>query len=171
MYGSNGREKNPADRIRRNAETYVIDNPVWDGKKHGPPLPRSRNWCDETRKWWDNWRTSDQSMLMTKTDWDFHLDTAVLHNMMWADSADDAAYEDGEGKRRKVGGVTITQLAGEIRQRVSKMGATYEDRKKLRMAVDCPATALTAKQQEALEAERAVEEAYTEMFKEEVSGG
>lgn len=135
MYGSSGREKNPADRIRRNAETYVIDNPTSDGKLHGPRLPKARVWCDETVEWWAIWRRSDQAMLMTSTDWSFMLDTAVLHNMLWSGQS-----QNGRGN----GAVSDVQLASEIRQRVGKFGATYEDRKKLRMAIDCPQSRLNA---------------------------
>lgn len=131
MYRSNGREKNPADRVRRNAETYVIDNPISDGRLHGPRLPKHRDWCEETLNWWQVWRRSDQAMLMTTTDWSFMLDTAVLHNMLWSGQS-----QNGRGN----GAVSDVQLAAEIRQRVGKFGATYEDRKKLRMAVDCPQT-------------------------------
>ena len=131
LYNSSGNEKNPADRVRRNPETYVIDYVEWDGKMHGPPLPKSLEWCDQTRKWWMAWRHSPNSMLMTDTDWEFMLDTALLHNELWSP-------HDSATTTTKFGAVSMTQLAGEIRQRVAKFGATYEDRKKLRMSVETP---------------------------------
>lgn len=155
MYKSNGREKNPEDRVRRNPETYVIDYVEWDGKKHGPPLPRGYTWCQQTRKWWATWRTSPQSMLMTETDWEFMLETAILHNMLWTPPA---AYEDeGYRGRRPNGAVSQTQLASEIRQRVGKFGATYEDRKKLRMSVDTPQGLRDGKAAIEADAEKAVD--------------
>lgn len=135
LYNSNGMEKNPQDRQRRNKDDYVIDYVEWDGKLHGPPLPRGRKWTDETRDWWAGWRKSPQAMVMTDTDWAFLLDTALLHNLLWKEEPE----YTGEG-RRPNGGMTLTQLAGEVRQRVSKFGATYEDRKKLKMAIDTPAS-------------------------------
>lgn len=141
MYRGGGKgEKNPADRIRRNPETYVIDNVEWDGVKRGPSLPRGRTWCVETKRWWDQWRKSPQSMLMTDSDWDFMLDTALLHNMLWSQGEAEKFYDENRpGGRRPNGAVSTVQLAAEIRQRVAKFGATYEDRKKLRMVVSSPA--------------------------------
>lgn len=153
MYKSNGMEKNPADRVRRNKETYVIDHVEADGRMHGPPLPKGRKWCAETRSWWHNWRKSPQAMLMVETDWDVMLETALLHQMLWG-KADD---EPEEGKRRPNGAVSATQLAAEIRQRVGKFGATYEDRKKLRMSVETPASRLSEEQLIDADAERAVD--------------
>lgn len=156
LYNSNGREKNPEDRVRRNVgETYVIDYVKADGKLHGPPLPRGIVWCDRTKDWWHAWRKSDNAMLMTDMDWEFHLDTAILHNMLWS-PPDYSSYEDGKYKRPN-GAVSQTQLASEIRQRVGKFGATYEDRKKLRMAVDSPMTQQSDEDQIEEEAEAAVD--------------
>jgi hypothetical protein len=127
MYRSNGREKNPEDRIRRNAETYVIDNAEWDGVVHGFDLPSDMDWGYRTTTWWEKWRRSPQSMLMTETDWEFLLETAILHNIFYNPSA-------------RTGTVSLVQVAAELRQRVGKFGATYEDRKKLRMTISVPQT-------------------------------
>jgi hypothetical protein len=54
---------------------------------------------------------------MTDTDWDFLLDTALLH----------ARYWEGDEK-----------VAAELRLRVAKFGATPEDRARLRMSVGEP---------------------------------
>jgi len=82
-------------------------------------------------------------MLMTETDWDFMLDTAVLHQMLWSGTS-----PSGRGN----GAVSAVQLASEIRQRVSKFGATYEDRKKLRMSVDTPQSRMDAQSDDAEQA-------------------
>lgn len=134
MYKSNGMEKNPEDRVRRNAETYVIDHVEWDGVTRGPELPEECDWTDRTRSWWNTWRNSPQSMVMTATDWDFMLDTALLYDMMWSFNRPTLAGMPTRGQ----GAVSLTQLAGEIRQRVAKFGVTYEDRKKLRMSINTP---------------------------------
>jgi hypothetical protein len=33
--------------------------------------------------WWDTWRRSAQAQEFTDTDWDFLLDTALMHHTMW----------------------------------------------------------------------------------------
>ncbi len=129
LYNSSGNQKDDADRVRRNAPVYNKVQVRWDGVERGFSLPRftpfGQEWPDATIQWWETWRTSAQSMVFTDTDWDFLLDTAVLHAMMWA-------------PRGNAGGVSQTQLASEVRQRVSKFGATFEDRTKLRMSIETP---------------------------------
>lgn len=77
-----------------------------------PALPRSVEWPAQTRKWWAMWRRSAQAQLFTDTDWDFLLDTALLHREVW------------------LGDLRALQ---ELRLRVAKLGATPEDRLRLRM--------------------------------------
>jgi hypothetical protein len=88
-----------------------------DGKVRGPDLPESYDWPAQTRAWWDNWRRSAQAVRMTDTDWDFMLDTAMLHGELWS----------GNGA-----------VAPELRLRVAKFGATLEDRARLKMAIVVP---------------------------------
>jgi hypothetical protein len=88
-----------------------------DGKVRGPELPSGFDWPEQTRAWWQNWRTSAQSVRMTETDWDFMLDTAMLHAELWS----------GNGA-----------VAPELRLRVAKFGATLEDRARLKMAIVAP---------------------------------
>jgi len=85
-----------------------------DGKVRGPELPESYDWPTQTRTWWENWRTSAQATRMKPTDWDFMLDTAMLHAELWS----------GNGA-----------VAAELRLRVAKFGATLEDRARLKMAI------------------------------------
>lgn len=131
LYNSSGNEKNPGDRARRNAETYVIDHVEWDGQTRGPDLPEGVTWCPQTLHWWEKWRNSPQSMIMTDLDWEFMVDTARLYDMYWGASG------------RSFTANSMTQLAGEIRQRLGKFGVSYEDRKKLRMTVETPMTTKT----------------------------
>jgi hypothetical protein len=85
-----------------------------DGQLRGPVLPDSISWHDRTLAWWDNWRRSPLSQTFTTTDWDFLLDTAVLHNDLWAGN---------------------TGVAAELRLRVAKFGASPEDRLRLKVEV------------------------------------
>lgn len=107
----------PNDNARRESEMTKI---AADETVRGPELPAEFGWCDRTRDWWETWRHSAQAQSMTATDWEFMLETAALHHEFW------------EGN---------TSLAGELRLRVAKFGATMEDRLRLRMQIESEATA------------------------------
>lgn len=114
-----GQGAKPADqRRRRNAPTTeqfeIIEA---DGELHGPGLPDTHDWPDVTTAWWETWRKSAMAPKFTDTDWSFLLDTAVLHADFWL------------GNRA---------LAGELRLRVAKFGATVEDRARLKVEIGDP---------------------------------
>jgi hypothetical protein len=88
-----------------------------DGTLRGPDLPDDRDWPDQTCRWWLTWRISPQSQTFTDSDWDFLLDTALLHAAFWSGN---------------------NTVAAELRLRVAKFGATPEDRLRLRMQVEDP---------------------------------
>lgn len=124
-----GRGPAPAgqrSRERDNAKSVKLTS---DGKTRGPALPRNalvdkqgnpETWHKETIKWWNHWRRSPQAIrMMTAPDWDFLLDTALMHHEMW--------------RTRRF------ELAGEIRLRVQQFGATPEARARLRFEVAVPA--------------------------------
>lgn len=77
-----------------------------------PDLPEGIQWPDRTREWWAMWAESPLSATFGQTDWDFLLDTAVLHAAFWSGDVSAAA---------------------ELRIRVAKFGATPEDRARLRI--------------------------------------
>jgi hypothetical protein len=85
-----------------------------DGAVRGPDLP-SGSWPDQTVSWWQTWRTSPMAQTFGPTDWDFLLDTALLHAEMWSGNL---------------------SVAGELRIRMAKFGATPEDRLRLKIIVD-----------------------------------
>ena len=119
MAGRGPAPKDPATRRRRNAPSQpavVLD--ATDAELRGPELPAECDWPAQTRRWWETWRTSPQAQALTATDWDFLLDTALLHAELWSGN----------------GGV-----AAELRLRVAKFGATPEDRARLRMEIESPA--------------------------------
>ncbi|OKI54518.1 hypothetical protein A6A27_31835 [Micromonospora sp. CB01531] len=73
-------------------------------------------------------------MLMTDTDWEFMLETAFLHNLLWgwhmivdkeSGGFIDVPCDPKDAK----------SLAGEIRIRLEKMGATIKDRGSLGMRI------------------------------------
>lgn len=71
-------------------------------------------WPEATRRWWATWGAEPLAQDFTATDWDFLLDTALLHAKVW--------------------GAGDLKLLPELRLRVSKMGATGEDRARLRVS-------------------------------------
>ena len=78
-------------------------------------MPDSVDFHPRTIVWWDNWRRSPQAQHMGQVDWDFMVDTAMMHSQMW----------NGDLK-----------MAAEVRIRVAKFGATPEDRLRLKVQVD-----------------------------------
>lgn len=102
---------------RRNKHTeLVLDRR--DGELIGPELSWTIDWHHKTRDWWDTWRRSDIAPMLEETDWEELENTALLHHNIWSNK------------------VSVAQMAAalaEIRQRVAKYGATYEDRLKLRI--------------------------------------
>ena len=99
---------------RKQAEFTTL---IADGKLRGPELPEG-DWHPRTVAWWETWRRSPMAAAFIDSDWDFLLDTAMLHSEMW------------KGEPRH---------AAEIRLRVSKLGSTPEDRLRLRLDVDVEA--------------------------------
>lgn len=122
MAGRGPAPKDPAKRRRRNADPIPTTVLAEDGQLRGPELPAGYDWPAQTQAWWQTWRESPQAQTLTKTDWDFLLDTALLHAELWS----------GNGS-----------VASEVRLRVAKFGATPEDRARLRMQIgddpDAPA--------------------------------
>lgn len=137
-----GQPPNP-DRIRRNADPYETDRVVHDGVLRGPLLPKDRTWCKRTQEWWKVWRKSPQAKVMTETDWETMLECAILHDKLWSST--------------NLGPVNAVQLANQIKQRVACFGATYEDRKKLRMEIETPQTLVTAQESFDADAKQAVD--------------
>ena len=105
---------------RRNKDAIEKRTLEVDDELRGPVLPadvlpQGEDWHPRTVAWWDTWRRSAQAQEFTDTDWDFLLDTALMHHTMWAK----ARWE----------------FAAELRLRAAKFGATPEDRMRLRLTV------------------------------------
>jgi hypothetical protein len=129
--GSRGPERKEShsrarDTARRTAPAFEVAS---DDVERGQDLPDSYEWPPQTRKWWQTWRESPQAQAFLDTDWDYLLDTALLHADFWL------------GDR---------SVAGELRQRLAKFGATPEDRSRMKLSVGDPvvseAPRLTARQ-------------------------
>ena len=86
-------------------------------------LPDGEDWNSVTRQWWDSWRRSPQaSRMLSDPDWDFLLDTALMHHIMWS-----------KGR---------WEFSAEVRIRVAKFGATVEDRLRLKSEIEVPDVAV-----------------------------
>lgn len=70
------------------------------------------HWPERTREWWQMWIDSPQAEHFGSSDWQYLLDTALIHARLWR------------------GDLTS---AGELRLRVAAFGATPADRARLRM--------------------------------------
>lgn len=81
-----------------------------------PPLPEvmpnGDPWPERTLEWWDMWGEDPLAEDFRPTDWSELMDTAAIHGAYWS----------GDLK-----------LAGELRLRTAKHGATQEDRARLRI--------------------------------------
>ncbi len=120
MPGRGPAPKDPEKRRRRNVDPIpaVVVSP--DGELRGPELPPdvlpdAEGWHPRTQAWWRTWRESPQAQTFTPTDWDFLIDTALMHHAMWQ-----------RGR---------WEFASELRLRAAKFGATPEDRARLRLQV------------------------------------
>ena len=104
----------PNDTARRQAEFTKVSE---DGVVRGPHLP-DFDWHARTVEWYATWQRSPMAQTFIAADWDFLIDTAMLHTEMWNGNPG---------------------LAAEIRLRVGKLAGTPEDRLRLRMQVETEA--------------------------------
>lgn len=97
--------------VRRNEHEYAVE--LSPEAQPGRPLPKTLPVSTAgAKRFWKTWSESPQSATWMETDWaELEITTLLV----------DELYK-GE-----------TKLAGEIRQRVAKWGATNEDRARLRM--------------------------------------
>lgn len=126
MAGRGPAPKDPSKRARTNSDPMGMrvftaervaqpELPEFDVQVtvDGETLSQTFVWPDATRRWWETWGAEPLAEDFTATDWDFLLDTALLHAKVW-----------GAGELK---------LLPELRLRVAKMGATGEDRARLRI--------------------------------------
>jgi hypothetical protein len=108
-------------KARRNKDVIPQTVLRWE-RAEAPELPDFRIerdgdlvefvWPERTREWWAMWIESPQAEHFGSSDWQFLLDTALIHARLW--SGDLSA-------------------ASELRLRVAAFGATPADRARLRM--------------------------------------
>ena len=69
----------PNDTARRQAEFTKVSE---DGVVRGPDLP-DFDWHARTVEWYATWQRSPMAQTFIDADWDFLIDTAMLHTEMW----------------------------------------------------------------------------------------
>lgn len=106
----------PADQRARGKRSDVIPLRIitQEEKAEQPLLPADVDWHIQTITWWHKWRESALSQDFTSMDWDYLLDTAMVHTRFW----------NGDQK-----------AAAELRLRVANFGQTPADRARLRIQV------------------------------------
>ena len=78
-----------------------------------PEWPSYRSASAASRRWWDAVSSMPHCVLWRAAEWQYAMDTAELHNMLY--------------------GFNETKLASEVRQRERVLGTTLEARMKLRI--------------------------------------
>jgi hypothetical protein len=115
-YSTNITKENTARRNKH--QELVVERR--NGELIGPDLSWTIDWHPKTREWWDSWRASDQAIMFEQTDWEELESAALIHHKIW-------------NTEHKISVAQLSAGLAELRQRVAKFGATYEDRLKLRM--------------------------------------
>ncbi|MEU8136591.1 hypothetical protein [Streptodolium elevatio] len=111
MPGRGPAPKDPKKRARTNADP-IPQTVLRFEHADPPPLPDDLACRPMVVRWWDTWVSSPQAEHFSSTDWLFLVDTAYIAK----------AFYDGDLKQ-----------APELRLRVAKLGATMEDRARLRL--------------------------------------
>lgn len=132
----------PKEERTRSRDTQVRELIRADGKIGGfdlpddvlPPVKKNgrvqkdengnvvrEQWHAATVRMWQNWRESPQATRMvTGPDWDYLLDTALMHHNAW------------------MSGGRNSERFAEIRLRLAAFGGTYADRLRLKFEIELP---------------------------------
>lgn len=102
----------PAGRRARTNSDPIPQTVLRFEQASAPPLPPELSEDPRVIRWWETWIASPQAEHFAATDWLFLVDTAYIAQ----------AFYDGDLKQ-----------APELRLRVAKLGATMEDRARLRL--------------------------------------
>lgn len=107
----------PAAQRRRRNKAGTPATKVAPTVAAQPELPATIDWPQRTVEWWSRWAESPLAATFTASDWEFLLDTALIHAAVWTGSLAQAA---------------------ELRLRVAKFGVTPEDRARLKIEFAAP---------------------------------
>ncbi len=118
-----GRGPAPKGRRARDRDTPEIASLEVTDTLSGSPLPEGvlpdgEAWHPQTVRWWDSLRRFPLLKDEPEIGWQFLIDTALMHHVMWT-----------KGR---------WEFASELRLRVAKYGATPEDRMRLKIKIEVP---------------------------------
>ena len=113
MAGRGPAPKDPSKRARRNADPNPTTILRFE-QAEAHELPDGYDFPPQTHRWFAYWVNSPQAEHFQHTDWEFLVSTALIHAEVWSGNAG---------------------LASELRLREAKIGATVEDRLRLRMSM------------------------------------
>lgn len=133
MAGRGPPPKDPEKRQRRNKAPDVEELPAVHAVT-APPLPNRSKYLAGTRHWYDTWASSPQAAGFGVTDWQRLHMLAALVDAYWREPS--------------------KELMGEIRLNESKLGATVEDRFRVRWRLPGSAPAAEDKPEPAREPSR-----------------
>lgn len=133
MAGKGPTPKPDDQRRRRNAMPDQTVLPAGGFTGEAPPLAGSRGYLRRTRAWYRTWATSPQAATFIATDWLYLQETAQLVD----------SFFRGDLK-----------VAAELRLRCAKLGATLEDRMRLRMTLGEAEVGVGAPERSAASADR-----------------
>lgn len=115
MAGHGPPPKPAGKRARTNSDPHGVKL-VQSEPVPQPPLPKTmpngEDWPHETENWWRMWGSDPLAADFRFTDWSELMDCAVIHGLFWSG---------------------FSSVAGELRLRTAKFGATAEDRARLRI--------------------------------------
>ena len=109
--------RGPAPKAGGKKGTSAAVRVVDDEACEAPPLPsrpHGLDWPEHTLFWWDSWVENPLTEDYCMNDWLDLIDCAELHAQFWANGN--------------------SRVAGELRQRMARHGATRDDRARLRIA-------------------------------------
>lgn len=69
-------------------------------------LPDSIDWPERTRQWWAAWVESPHTQAWTPLQWEYLLDTALLHATVWG-SGDVAKAAELRTRVERMGGIPL----------------------------------------------------------------
>lgn len=110
------------ERDTRRSVTSKEAHLVADGEVRGPTIRQAtgrNDWGARATAYWETWRTSPQAQLFADTDWQRLAMIVPLVELYW---------DDG-------GRMPDKQLLAEIRLNEERLGATVQDRQRLRMKI------------------------------------
>lgn len=123
MAGRGPTPKPPERRARRNAAPETVELEVGCAAE-APVLPDADGYREETRAWYRTWCEAPQGTQFLATDWQrLHMLAPLV----------DAFFDSSRGPRER------KELLSEIRLNEQKLGATPEDRLRLRWNLRAPA--------------------------------